>query len=622
MSFALTHEQQALLDWIKAPATAIRTKSRTEEWSDAIPDAQSPRHAILEARAGSGKTTTLLAAAQQIIRDDPHATVLVVAFNKSIADEIMGKARKAGLYKPRFNVQTLHACGNSARMSLSEYRMSNLNQHKVSDLVGEHINNLRRRSAGGNMAGLGLNASEYAPPRALPPAEDPVFVEKNKTVIESLIDFGRLYGVGIAFQLEDMHTWDLIIQRHVTLPRSYTATKARVSLVPDLLYHACELIKRCETKASDEHDFIDMLWLPVLSGATFKQYSWVLVDEAQDTNAVSRAICLASMAEHGRMIVVGDPHQCINGFQGADDNGIEVMRQALNAATFPLTISQRCGKLITAHARDNTACHDIRSRDDAPDGTIARHASAAFDHGALKELPTDGPHERAVLCRNNAPLLSLGFTLMRLEIPFRIAGGADLYARLLRLAGRWKVGDAYALLARLAVYRENEISRLRAVSASGARIDAVCDEVDMLVTIIHEVIRVNEPYVSHVTQMHVTQKIAALRAEQETAGNKGILLSTIHKAKGREWNTVYILGADRLMPSQYAVTRFDQQQEDHIRYVAITRARSALVYLDFDIEEAAETIARDADDNTIDEPDQDPHNGREIDDFDTATDNT
>ncbi len=573
----LTDEQTALVTWVVDPAPI-------------------QPHAILEARAGSGKTTTLLLAAQTIIEADEYTTVLVVAFNKRIAEEITVKALRMGLRKPRFIVQTLHACGNAARMSLSEYRNSTLNNYKVSDLVGLRINELMRTNKGGNLAGLNQqafsterfrgdceNESNTPKQRVLMPAEDPEFVKRNKTTIESLVDFGRLYGVGIAFQLEDTRVWHTIIERHITLPRSYTGTSSRVSFVSDLLFHACEIIKQVESAASNEHDFIDMLWLPILSGAAFKQYDWVLIDEAQDTNELSRAIGMASLAPEGRMIVVGDPHQCINGFQGADDNGINIMRDALNAVTFPLTISQRCSNAIVAHARAETACKDIRARDDAAQGQIIRMPLHELNMKDLGFLESIADNTAAILCRNNAPLLSIGFTFMREGVPFHIAGGADLYARMLRLATRWKVPDSVTLRMRLEVYRDAEVSRLRGMNASSARIDAVCDEVDMLQTIIKAVEEESEQ--AYTTLTAVTQKISALKAEQETNGGKGLLLSTIHKAKGLEWDHVYLLGADTLMPSRYATTAFDKSQEDHIRYVAITRARFTLTYLDFNVHE-------------------------------------
>jgi superfamily I DNA/RNA helicase len=58
-----------------------------------------------------------------------------------------------------------------------------------------------------------------------------------------------------------------------------------------------------------------------------------------------------------------------------------------------------------------------------------------------------------------------------------------------------------------------------------------------------------------------------------------LVLSTIHKAKGREWDTVYLLGPNQYMPSKFAQKSSQQwmmEQEDNLMYVAITRARTEL----------------------------------------------
>jgi superfamily I DNA/RNA helicase len=56
-----------------------------------------------------------------------------------------------------------------------------------------------------------------------------------------------------------------------------------------------------------------------------------------------------------------------------------------------------------------------------------------------------------------------------------------------------------------------------------------------------------------------------------------IVLSTVHKSKGREWDRVYILGRDQLMPSRYARQDWQVQQELNLIYVAITRAKAELI---------------------------------------------
>lgn len=56
-----------------------------------------------------------------------------------------------------------------------------------------------------------------------------------------------------------------------------------------------------------------------------------------------------------------------------------------------------------------------------------------------------------------------------------------------------------------------------------------------------------------------------------------LVLSTVHKSKGREWDRVFILGRHTLMPSPYAKSEWEQEQERNLMYVAVTRAKRELV---------------------------------------------
>jgi superfamily I DNA/RNA helicase len=56
-----------------------------------------------------------------------------------------------------------------------------------------------------------------------------------------------------------------------------------------------------------------------------------------------------------------------------------------------------------------------------------------------------------------------------------------------------------------------------------------------------------------------------------------LTLSTIHKAKGREWSSVFILGANKYMPSKWARKEWQMEQETNLEYVADTRSKSVLI---------------------------------------------
>ena len=58
-----------------------------------------------------------------------------------------------------------------------------------------------------------------------------------------------------------------------------------------------------------------------------------------------------------------------------------------------------------------------------------------------------------------------------------------------------------------------------------------------------------------------------------------LTLSTVHKAKGLEFETVFILDFDKYMPSKWAAQDWQKVQERNLIYVAVTRAKNKLVYI-------------------------------------------
>ena len=57
-----------------------------------------------------------------------------------------------------------------------------------------------------------------------------------------------------------------------------------------------------------------------------------------------------------------------------------------------------------------------------------------------------------------------------------------------------------------------------------------------------------------------------------------LTISTIHSAKGLEWDSVFIIGAvDGRFPSAYSFNSIDEMEEElRLMYVATTRAKSRL----------------------------------------------
>lgn len=114
-------------------------------------------------------------------------------------------------------------------------------------------------------------------------------------------------------------------------------------------------------------DFDDMLWLTLKLSVAFPTVSLYFLDEAQDTNPVQRMLLERMLTDSEnqirnsaapigsrpppRLIAVGDPHQSIYGFRGADSNSMEMLQTTFNMTSLNLSFSYRCSQAVVLEAR-------------------------------------------------------------------------------------------------------------------------------------------------------------------------------------------------------------------------------------------------------------------------------
>ncbi len=217
------------------------------------------------------------------------------------------------------------------------------------------------------------------------------------------------------------------------------------------------IILQASTNAGREvMDFDDQLYLPLIGNARMWQNDVVLVDEAQDTNVARRLLARKMLRPGGRLVAVGDPHQAIYGFTGADNDALDLIVKDFGCTRMPLNVSYRCARAVVRHAQDVVS--HIHASPDAPEGTVG-----AMDHVAFERLPaamlTAGV---AVLCRNVAPLVDAAFKMIRRGIGCRVEG-REIGQGLINLANRWKsVKTLPALADKLSDYLARETSKLMA----------------------------------------------------------------------------------------------------------------------------------------------------------------
>jgi len=466
--------------------------------------------AVVIAVAGSGKTTTLLEALKLIPQ---HESVQLFAFNRAIADELRSRIPR---YLSHIRANTFHSSGYRAICRHLGLKNIETNSQKLRKLYRAKFGWAER------------------------PYEGPVC---------QLVSLGKGKGIGALFPDDESHWRDLIRHHDLDLQSD---DKVGIRL-------ARTLLEASNLAAENEYsiDFDDQLYLPCLWDLPLDQSYWVMVDEAQDTNAIRRAFLKRSCLPGGRALMVGDPAQAIYGFSGASWDAIELLKREWQAKELPLSVSYRCPKSVVALAQ--TLVPYLECPEDAPDGSV-RHERPS---DVLQTLTKSD----CVLCRNNAPLVALAYDCLARGIACQILG-KDIGKGLSSLVSKMGAKDVDDLRTRLGVYLDGEIPKLLAKDEH-AKAERLRDKVSCLETII-----------SNLDQDCYTLTGLGVVLDSLFGDELGdrLTLSTVHKAKGKEWPTVAIL-APELMPAYWARQPWEQQQERNVQYVAWTRAKQTLIFL-------------------------------------------
>lgn len=305
-------------------------------------------------------------------------------------------------------------------------------------------------------------------------------------------------------------------------------------------------------------DFTDMIYRPAIGDWRLKQYHVIIVDECQDLNKAQQAMIRKMLKPGGRLIAVGDPKQSIYGFAGADVESFDILKRMLpNTVELPLSCCYRCGTDIIEHAQEVVPW--IEPREGAAKGEMRV--------GSVKELEEDD----LVLCRNTRPLVALCMQLIGQGRKATIKG-ADIGKSLAAMikATKRKTLDAafnklYKELGKLEIKAKAQFPTRKPEEVSYYA--TYNDKIEALLAIAKQrECKTPEQLCSEIEKIFVDD-------------TNGIVLSTMHKAKGLEAQRVFIIEKFRL-PAPFAKQVWEKEQEDNLDYVARTRAKKLLVYVD------------------------------------------
>ena len=473
---------------------------------------------MVDAVAGSGKTTTILAALDRVPKTK---RVCLAAFNKTIATELKSR------------VERCDACGEGTLVVGAP----------CSECNGTGKSSARSHVTVSTLHALGLRAITDAFGRPL------VDAQKGEKIARAICNpSNRAWARSVAkcvslakcYLADNVKSIEGVIDTHQLCPPEQEAE--RQSFVEQVL--------QCLKSAQEETgtiDFDDMVWFVGRLGIKVPQFDVLFVDETQDLNAAQIALVLRAVKAGGRVIAVGDPRQAIYAFRGAADGAFERVRAALDAKVLPLSVTYRCARSVVAEAAKYVP--HLEAAPNAAEGSVE---VVAWNEMVVQAKPGD-----FILSRTNAPLMGLCLGFLRDGRRAAIQG-RDIGARLAGLVNRAKAADVTTMLRWVGKWADAEVARLTRAETDPA---GIIDQRDCI-----EALSEGETAVAA-----VIAKIERLFADGDDRSR--ITLSTTHKAKGMERDRVFLLRATYF---QRARTPQQAQEEANLYYVAVTRARVTL----------------------------------------------
>ena len=478
-------------------------------------------HLVVEAAAGSGKTSTLIKCLDLI----PNTKrVLLTAFNTDIVNEL----QKRTVDLENVDTKTLHGLG------LTFLRKNHPEKALVIDefKYASHIKNNIKEYTSINT--YRLKGREYF---------------RYLDNIKKYVDFGRFY---LCQTVKDL---DFIEERY------------DIDTIADEKEIAIEVMEWGKNEL-DNIDYADMIWMPhvLYLKPLGLLYDFIMVDECQDMNRAERELIMKCFKMGTRLISVGDSQQMLYSFAGGDPESFNALKSIPNTICLPLSISYRCASKIVDFAKKIVP--SIEANNDGRTGEIL--------HDVSLDIVEDGD---MILCRNNAPLIQVYNTFLKMGRRAYIRGkdiGSNLKAIVrstrqeLLNADCKEDGVFVRLYDDLFVSRNKIMDKFSIDEETAIRSQHIQNKLDSIkaLEILSEGLTTAE---------EVIAKIDEIFPKRSKKG--GIALSTVHKAKGLEANNVYIV-CNSLMPSQSAKKDWEIKQEYNLMYVAYTRAKNTLGFID------------------------------------------
>lgn len=287
-----------------------------------------------------------------------------------------------------------------------------------------------------------------------------------------------------------------------------------------------------------EHDHYLKMW--ALSEPTIPA-DFLLLDEAQDTNPVVEQVFTAQR-DHAQLVLVGDSAQAIYGWRGARD-----VMAGFDGRQLSLSRSFRFGSALATEANRWLTIA----------GAPIRLTGSPYLETELRTLRAP----EAILCRTNVGAMVEVIRQLETHRRVALAGGGEGLRTLARAVRDLEAG-------RRTVHPELVLFETWPELREYAECDPAGRDLLPLVELVDE---------------HGTEAVLRALDRLSPESSAEVTVSTVHRAKGREWTSVRIAddftGPDDLDECDEDGTPIPGPidiDEARLAYVAVTRARALL----------------------------------------------
>lgn len=542
----------------------------TKEQSDIIEFVRTGKgSAIIDAVAGAGKTSTILECSKYLQNQN---TTLFCAFNKSIAEYIKSKFK--AIQRPSVRVYTIHSLGLQILQSTIfkdvEYKVvpdkykaiikSDELFEELKDKLEEISKSLYNQSLSNNK-------------------------ENADKIYYRLLEIADKYRLTLTNS--DFDSFKSTVEHYNIFNENDEKNKSYSSIVK--LFYDCNqrIIEFGNNQAKNEYiiDYSDMVYLPHYF-KLFPQYKYafIFIDECQDLSKSQVEIVMKYKRPNGRVLSVGDPFQSIYGFSGADIQSFENLKTITNAKVLPLTHSFRCPKKSIEMAKEIRS--DIVGVKENEGQVIKINSNEVIKYVKAGDL---------VISRLKSSLYIglFDFIIAKIKVSVNEDDAKDVINDFRNLFTKNELtlntenyfGSIDSLMETVLLRHKSDIDKKsNSIKDQKVREDFVRVQNLYLESKIELLLKLNHTFGSEEIFECVNDMLTYIR-NYMTSQENAVLLSTIHRAKGLENETVFILDYANLPFDRTFEKEWQKRQELNLKYVAITRTLNKLYLVNDNSEE-------------------------------------